>query len=114
MIKTDIRTGGLCVVAPGTERLTAATATTFKDEVAALIDAGNDRVIIDLGEVAFVDSSGLGALVGLLKKVGNRGEIVVCGVGDAVSQMFRITRMDRVFKAYPDAAAALRQLESQA
>lgn len=102
---------GLGVVEPGTERLTAANATTFKDEVFELISAGTSRLVIDLGKVEFIDSSGIGALVGLLKRIGNRGEIVVCGLSDTVRQMFKITRMDRVFASYDDRAAALRAIK---
>jgi anti-sigma B factor antagonist len=113
MIHTDIHPNGLCIVVPGIERLTAATSVSFKEEAGGLIDAGHDRLIIDLTSVSFIDSSGIAALVGLLKKVGNRGEIVVCGLADSVAQMFRITRMDRVFPAYADAAAALTAVEQQ-
>ncbi|QIE43205.1 STAS domain-containing protein (plasmid) [Rhodobacteraceae bacterium SC52] len=113
MIQSDIHQNGICVVVPGTERLTAATAGDFKSEVSKLVDGGHDRLIIDLSKVTFVDSSGLGALVGVLKKVGNRGEIVVCAPSDSVAQMFRITRMDRVFATYPNVADALKTLEGQ-
>lgn len=109
MIKSKI-IEGICLVRPGSERLTAANAKTFKAEIFALIDAGHDRLVIDFGEVIFVDSSGLGAMVGLLKKVGNRGEIVVCGLSGTVTQMFSITRMDRVFESYHDADDAIQAL----
>lgn len=111
MITTEF-SKGVCLVDPNMPRLTAATAASFKDEVAALIDAGNDRLVLDFANVSFVDSSGLGALVGLLKKVGNRGEIVLCGLGDSVVQLFRITRMDRVFKSFPDRAQALQMMDA--
>ena len=52
--------------------------------------------------------------VGLLKKIGNRGEIVLCGLADNVRQMIRITRMDRVFVRYRDAAAAVDALQDRA
>ncbi|PJE28254.1 Anti-sigma-B factor antagonist [Pseudooceanicola marinus] len=105
---------GLGIVEPGTDRLTAANATSFKDDVLGLIDAGTSRLVIDLSKVDFVDSSGIGALVGLLKRIGHRGEIVVSGLSDNVSQMFRITRMDRVFSSYDTAEAALRALRENA
>lgn len=110
MIATTVHGPQTCLVEPNLPRLTAATAPAFKDEVARLIDDGYDKLVIDLSEVSFVDSSGLGALVGLLKKVGNRGEVVLCHPADSVMQMFRITRMDRVFKMLPDRAQALDSL----
>lgn len=111
MIHSDIRTNGICVIRPEGDRLTAAGAAEFRREAAELIDAGHNRIVIDLGQVRFVDSSGLGAIVGLLKKVGNRGEVVVCGLGDAVRQMFRVTRMEKVFQIHADADAAAAALD---
>lgn len=104
----------IVVVRPGVERLTAFNAKTFKEEVVALIDDGATHLVIDFKDVSFLDSSGLGALAGILKKIGHRGDIVVCGLNADVSQMFRICRMDRVFKIYRDLDIALQTMsESQ-
>jgi anti-sigma B factor antagonist len=110
MIFTTQHDKGIAVVLPGTDRLTAVNATAFKAEVSALVDAGSDRLIIDFEEVSFLDSSGLGALIGILKKVGSRGEIAVCSLSDSVAQMFRLTRMDRVFTTYPNADVAVKTM----
>ena len=80
MINSQVRTNGICVIRPEGDRLTALGANDFRREASQLVDEGNNRIIVDLSEVRFVDSSGLGAIVGLLKKVGNRGEVVVCGL----------------------------------
>lgn len=104
---------GICVIDPSVERLVADNATAFKEEVFALIDQNQDRLIIDLEQVSFIDSSGIGALVGLLKRLGNRGDVVICGMADNVRQMFRITRMDRVFNCYRDRDEAFSALEAK-
>jgi anti-sigma B factor antagonist len=95
------------------ERLGADNATACKDEVFALSDQKHDRLVIDLEQVSFIDSSGIGALVGLLKKLGTRGDVVICGMADNVRQMFRITRMDRVFSCYSDREEAFLALETK-
>jgi anti-sigma B factor antagonist len=82
----------------------------FKDEVADVINGGANRVVIDFKNVSFLDSSGLGALVGVLKKIGHRGELVVSGLNNDVQQMFRICRMDRVFKVYVDVDSAVQSM----
>lgn len=110
MIHSTLHAQDVTVVRPGVERLTAINAKTFKEEVVALVDAGAAQLVIDFKDTSFLDSSGLGALTGVLKKIGHRGDLVVCGLNSDVEQMFRICRMDRVFKIYRDEAAALQAL----
>jgi anti-sigma B factor antagonist len=109
-MKHEILPNDLCVLIPTPDRLTAVNGAAFKDMAIGLIEAGHARLIVDMSAITFIDSSGLGALVSILKRVGNRGEIVVCGLSSALKQMFSITRMDRVFAAYPDRAAAITAL----
>lgn len=111
MIKIDTTDGDISVIAPENDRLTAVNSTQFKQEVVAHVDDGHARLVIDLSEVSFVDSAGLGALVGVLKRIGARGDIVVCGLSASVRQMFELTRMNRIFTEYPDRAAAVAALK---
>ncbi len=114
MIHSTVHENEITVIRPGVERLTAVNAKAFKDDVAGLIDAGAGMLVIDFSQTSFLDSSGLGALAGILKKIGHRGELVVCGLNPDVSQMFKICRMDRVFTIYQDEAAALQALSEKA
>lgn len=113
MIHSTIHEKHITVIRPGADRVTAVNAKTFKDEISALIEDGADRLVIDFSGTSFLDSSGLGALTGVLKKVGHRGELVVCGLNPDVVQMFKICRMDRVFTIYSDEAAALQALSEK-
>lgn len=114
MIHSTAHPDDITVVRPGVERLTAVNARAFKEEVAALIDGGASRLVVDFGQTSFLDSSGLGALTGVLKKIGHRGDLVVCGLNSDLQQMFKICRMDRVFTIYRDEAAALQAMSEQA
>lgn len=113
MIRTTVHASEITVVRPGEERLTAVNAKKFKEEVVALIDEGASTLVIDFKEVSFLDSSGLGALVGVLKKIGHRGDLAVCGLNPDVKQMFRICRMDRVFKIFPDVETAVESISER-
>jgi len=113
MIHTSLHDPDITVIRPGVQRLTAQNAKTFKEEVVELINQGAGQLIIDFAEVTFLDSSGLGALVGVLKKIGNRGEVVVCGLNSEVAQMFRICRMDRVFNIYPDVKLSIQTMSER-
>jgi anti-sigma B factor antagonist len=55
-------------------------------------------VLIDAAAVEFIDSSGLGVLVFLLKQMGEGGRIVVAGARPAVRRLFQITKLDGVFQ----------------
>jgi anti-sigma B factor antagonist len=107
MIHTTQHDPDITVVRPSVDRLTAQNATQFKKEVVALVGEGASQIIIDFEKVSFLDSSGLGALVGVLKKIGHRGDLLVCGLSSDVEQMFRVCRMDRVFAIHRDVETAL-------
>jgi anti-sigma B factor antagonist len=72
-----------------------------------LIDGGDRRIVIDLSAVRFIDSTGLGALVASFKHMGKSGQLVLCGVCDAVVTLFKLTRMDKVFRLFPSREAAV-------
>lgn len=110
-MKYEILDDDICVLFPTPDRLTALNGAVFKQQAVKLIEEGHARLIVDMSAITFIDSSGLGAMVGILKRVGNRGEIVVCGLSSSLKQMFTITRMDKVFAAYPDRAAAINALK---
>jgi anti-sigma B factor antagonist len=89
-------------------RIAAETAPRLKAHLCDSMSSGNRSIVLDLGGVSFIDSSALGALVSCLKSVGRDGNLVVSGAHGAVATMFKLTRMDKVFRMYEtnDAAVA--------
>ena len=80
----------------------------LRAELAALTDAGTD-LVVDLTAVTFLDSTGLGVLVGALKRAhgkGGRLELVIDA--ERVMRVFRITALSRVFTIHRSLADALR------
>ena len=71
---------------------------------------GKTRVVLDLSKVEFMDSSGLGAVVGSMKQLGRDRQLDLAGLTPTVDKVFRITRMDRVFRIYDTAEAALQDI----
>ena len=104
------RAGETLVVAPLEERLDARVATDFKERMAELIASGNSKIVLDLSKVEFIDSSGLGAIVSSLKRMGGRGDLGVCGLQETTMTMFRLTRMDRVFQVFDSEQQAVSAL----
>ena len=89
-------------------RISADVAAPFKQALVDYVNNGNRRLVLDLSEVTFIDSSGLGALIGSLKAIGEDGELALCGARDTVANMFKLTRMNKVFRMFstPDDAVA--------
>jgi anti-sigma B factor antagonist len=83
------------------------TAPRLRERLVELVDAGARNVVVDLGRVDFLDSTGLGVLVGALKRLraadGTFG--LVCSK-EPLLKIFRITALDQVFPIYPSIEAA--------
>ncbi|MDE2180430.1 MAG: STAS domain-containing protein [candidate division NC10 bacterium] len=104
------RAGDALIVTPLEDRLDARVATDFKERMIELITAGNTKIVLDLSKVEFIDSSGLGAIVSSLKRMGGRGDLVVCGLQETTMTLFKLTRMDRVFQVFESEQQAVSAL----
>ncbi|OIQ80374.1 putative anti-sigma factor antagonist [mine drainage metagenome] len=95
-LETELRNGVL-VVHVGEDRIDAAVAIQFKDRMREIVAQPASRVILDLARVAFLDSSGLGAVVAVMKMMPPECPLELAALGPSVDKVFRLTRMDRVF-----------------
>ena len=78
------------------DRIDSLVAIQFKDAVRALVDPEAGRVILDLGRVSFIDSSGLGAVIAAMKGLGPGQRLELAALSPVVDKVFRLTRMDSV------------------
>ncbi len=97
LIETETTASGL-VVRVARSRLDASVAVEFKAKALQAVEGATPPVRIDLGEVEFIDSSGLGALVGVLKHCGGAGSVELVGLTGPVRKVFDLTRMTAVFR----------------
>jgi anti-sigma B factor antagonist len=109
-MELDIRTkqdGNACQVLVDGE-VDVYTAPLLKEQLVTLIDGGCTNVVVDLEKVGFIDSSGLGVLVGALRRARERDGVVriVC-TRENILKIFRITGLDMVFPIFSDASEAL-------
>ncbi|MDJ0826582.1 MAG: STAS domain-containing protein [Rhodobacter sp.] len=88
-------------------RIDAAVAIQFKDRLRELAGEGPGRVVLDLGQVEFLDSSGLGAVVAAMKQLGANRKLELAALTPTVEKVFRLTRMDTVFTIHAQAADAM-------
>jgi anti-sigma B factor antagonist len=91
------RMGDVTVAMVPVEELDASNAAEFKRDVAPLLEA-TTKLVFDLSQVRFVDSSGLGAFISCLRKLDARGgDVKLCGMSKQVRAVFELVRMHRIF-----------------
>ncbi len=96
------------------QRLVMANAPSVRKELLVMIANGQQHLVLDLGGVAFVDSSGLSVLVSALKAAHKvSGSVVLLNLTDDVRALIELTRMHEVFQIFADEAAAIEQLNRE-
>ncbi len=107
MTLTSTNTAEIRIVTVNSDRIDAASAIRFKEEMRAQTADPPARVILNLAPVDFIDSSGLGAIVATMKQLQSGSRMDLAGLAPNVEKVFRLTRMDTVFALYPTLADAL-------
>jgi anti-sigma B factor antagonist len=70
----------------------------LKDLVQAALERGDRRLLIDFSGTGYIDSSGLGALVSISKRVREKGgELRLSGLNDDLRSLFELTKLDTLF-----------------
>ena len=99
--------GRVLIVKPLEKRMDLSITDDFKKQMEAFIKEGQALFVLDLSEVDFVDSSGVGAIIACLRMLGGNGDLVIAGVCEKVMNLFKLTRMDRVFQIFSSSDEAL-------
>jgi len=85
------------------ERIDAHNSGELKEYILHLIEQGENTIIVQLEQVRFIDSSGLGALLsGYKNTAAKSGKLALSNVQPQVLSMFELTRLNRVFEIYAD------------
>jgi anti-sigma B factor antagonist len=80
----------------------------IKARIDDLVAAGQARIVVDMHAVDFIDSSGLGALIGGLKAARQQGgDVRIAAVGPQVAAVLRLTNLDRILSPYATIEEAL-------
>jgi anti-sigma B factor antagonist len=79
-----------------------------KAQLQPLIGAQQPTVVVDMGGVSYIDSSGLALFIEAMQRVhGYGGKFALCALRPSVRTIFDISRLDQVFKIFPDRKAAM-------
>lgn len=101
--------GEVIVYTVNLTRATLKEAEEFKKVLSDEIDSGTKKLVVDLTNCEFIDSTFLGALVVSLKRITSLGgDLRLVGFQPSVHSMFELTRMYRVFEAHPNKEEALK------
>jgi anti-sigma B factor antagonist len=99
-VATNPSEDGITITVAG--EIDVATSPTLRQELHTALDAGAPRVVIDLSKTTFIDSSGLGVLVGALKRrreadASADQPLILIGLQDPVRKVFEITGLSTLF-----------------
>jgi anti-sigma B factor antagonist len=98
---------GLTIIAVGGE-IDVYTAPKLREKLIGLVESGSFQLIVDMEDVEFLDSTGLGVLVGGLKRVrAHDGWIDLVCTQSRILRIFRITGLNKVFNIYDTVADAI-------
>lgn len=99
--------GGIATLHPA-GRVDLLSAGQLRQALLDAVEAGHRRLVVDLGDVPFIDSSGLASLISGLKAARQAGgDLRIARPTEQAQTVFQLTRLDRVLRAYPSIDEAL-------
>lgn len=100
-VLVESKARGDWIVVTVTGEVDVYTAPKLKDELVGLIEEGKNQIVVDLEGVEFMDSSGLGVLVGALRRLKEReGTLALVCTKGPVLRILSITGLNKVFPVY--------------
>ena len=87
-------------------------ASLLNDKLHELVEAGKIKVVVDLGKVNWMNSSGLGILIGALTTIrNNKGELKLANVTERIKSLFIITKLITVFESFESVDEAVKSFD---
>ncbi len=84
-------------------------ASAFRERIRELVNNNSKKILLNLGDVTYIDSSGIGELVSGFTTVTNSGgQLKLVGLSKRVKDLLQITKLYTVFEAFEDEAQAVR------
>jgi anti-sigma B factor antagonist len=89
------------------------TAPELKQKLTDAIESGRSRIVVDLTETSFLDSTALGVLIGAVKRLRAReGALVIVNVDQNIAKTFEITGLDQIFTILGSREEAIAALDA--
>jgi anti-sigma B factor antagonist len=115
-LNINVRETGNVVILDLNGRITLGeTAASLRDTIRELLDGGQKNILLNLGDVSYIDSSGLGQLVGSFATVTSRGgQLKLLNLQKKLQELMQITKLITVFDTHTSEATALRSFGTAA
>ena len=106
---TSRQVGDVTVIDAGGRITLGEGASAFRDIIRDMSTKGNKKLLLNLGEVSYIDSSGIGEMVsGFTTVTNNGGQLKLLGLSKRVKDLLQITKLYTVFEVFDDEAEAVR------
>lgn len=105
---TDRMVDGVAVEAMDGRIVLGEESTALREKVKSLLGSGQKKIVLDMANVSYIDSSGLGALVASHTSARSQGaNLKLCNLGTKFQEILQVTKLVTVFEVYPSEAAAI-------
>jgi len=102
---------GITILALSGKIMGGPQAVEINEQINTLIDQGKRRIIIDLKDVEWMNSSGLGILIGAITTLrNNNGSLILVNISERIENLLKITKLHNLFTIYPDVETAVKSL----
>ena len=102
---------GVAVISLAGKIMLGQASAAIEEQVNEALKAGQKKIIVELSGVTHIDSTGIGRFIASLGQVtAAGGTLVMAGATGVVREGFRVTRLDSVFRFFPDVESAARAL----
>jgi len=102
----------IAVITPEMHQIDVNNSPRFREELERELE-GRGKVILDLGNINFMDSTALGIIVSALRTMnGKKGRMALCGATPAVKVLFDMVRMSQIARIYGSREEAIGSFES--
>jgi len=102
----------ICTIIPEMKQIDVNNSPQFSRELKEIVKSGNKLFILDLQNIAFMDSSGLGAIVSILRDLNESGsKLALCSAAPAVEVLFSMVRLSQIADIYKTKDDALLHLK---
>lgn len=96
------------ILTPKMQSIDAVTADQFKEFCQKLFSPEYSMYILDMKNLRFIDSAGLGSLISIQKNLNDGQKFVLCNITEPISNIMQLTRLDKFFTICPSVSSAMR------